>query len=400
MKNDNKKLKNEIKKYKTSEKIELMEQNSDKDRQIHELKKLNEENKRLLNNYKYEKIIQNLNKEMDKKEGIINNLNNKLNSLKLRKRENIFNNSFNLKLNNINNYSNQRYQRNQFHSFSKSNSKKELKKNKSDIFRTGNFFYNLFDEKERNAINTLFDSVEDLNNFKAKIENIEKRNNNVEIMLKNENNELIKKNRQKEEIIRELSEKDKENLKRINDCKLQLKTNQNINDRLEKIIKRKDETENIYIELVKRKEEEVQKLIKEKQILIETIQKNKEDIRRINMLKNKEKDLKSFKDELGIINVIDVDKVLKPRKKTYTSPLSIQKNDYLYFKGLSPMNKENESQEENEDSEESRESKEIKESKESKESKEKKIVKIKQNQVKEEKTNERKYRLCKCKKEK
>ena len=402
LKNDNKKLKDEIKKYKTSEKVELIKQNNDKDRQIHELKKLNEENKRLLNNLKYEKIIKNLNKEMDKKEEIINNLNDKLNTFKLRRRENIFNNSFNLKLNNINNYSNQRYPNNQFHSFSRLDSKKELKKNKSDILKRGNTFYTLFDEKERNAINTLFDSVEDLNNFKAKIENIEKRNNNVEIMLKNENNELIRKNRQKEEIIRELNEKEKENLKRISDCKLQLKTNQNINDRLEKIIKRKDETENIYIELIKKKEEEVQKLINEKQMLIETIQKNKEDIRRLNMMKNREKDLQSFKDELGVINVLDIDKVLKPRKKSYTLPLSIQKNDYLYFKGLPSMNRVSETQEEDEDSKESTESKESRESKESesKESKEKKIVNIKPKQIKEEKKDERKYRLCKCKKEK
>ena len=137
-------------------------------------------------------------------------------------------------------------------------------------------------------------------------------------------------------------------------------------------------------------------------MLIETIQKNKEDIRRLNMMKNREKDLQSFKDELGVINVLDIDKVLKPRKKSYTLPLSIQKNDYLYFKGLPSMNRVSETQEEDEDSKESTESKESRESKESesKESKEKKIVNIKPKQIKEEKKDERKYRLCKCKKEK
>jgi hypothetical protein len=237
---------------------------------------------------------------------------------------------------------------------------RELKKNKSDIFKSGSNFYNLFDEKERNAINTLFDSTEELNNFKAKIENIEKRNDHYERMLKNENNELLKKNRQKEEIIRELNEKEKEHLKRINDCKVQLITNRNVNDKLEKIIKRKDETENIYRELLKRKEDEVQKLLQEKIKLIEAIQKNRKDLRRVNMLKSRDKDLQSFKDELGVINVIDVDKYLKPKKNEFSSSLLIQKNDDIYYKGLPTMDRVLETEDENEESSLSKERRIIK----------------------------------------
>ena len=362
LKNDIRRLKSEIRKYKTVEKIELLDQNCEKDRQIHDLKKLNEEQKRLLDDFKYEQLILHINNEMDKKEGIINSLNNKLTSLslKMKNRESPMNSSFNSKFNYINNYSAQRNKRNLFHSFSKSNVNRELKKNKSDIFKSGSNFYNLFDEKERNAINTLFDSTEELNNFKAKIENIEKRNDHYERMLKNENNELLKKNRQKEEIIRELNEKEKEHLKRINDCKVQLITNRNVNDKLEKIIKRKDETENIYRELLKRKEDEVQKLIQEKIKLIEAIQKNRKDLRRVNMLKSRDKDLQSFKDELGVINVIDVDKYLKPKKNEFSSSLLIQKNDDIYYKGLPTMDRVLETEDENEESSLSKERKIIK----------------------------------------
>ena len=299
---------------------------------------------------------------MDKKEGIINSLNNKLTSLslKMKNRESPMNSSFNSKFNYINNYSAQRNKRNLFHSFSKSNVNRELKKNKSDIFKSGSNFYNLFDEKERNAINTLFDSTEELNNFKAKIENIEKRNDHYERMLKNENNELIKINNEKDEIIKGLNIKEKEHLKRINDCKVQLITNRNVNDKLEKIIKRKDETENIYRELLKRKEDEVQKLIQEKIKLIEAIQKNRKDLRRVNMLKSRDKDLQSFKDELGVINVIDVDKYLKPKKNEFSSSLLIQKNDDIYYKGLPTMDRVLETEDENEESSLSKERRIIK----------------------------------------
>ena len=46
-------------------------------------------------------------------------------------------------------------------------------------------------------------------------------------------------------------------------------------------------------------------------------------------MKNKEKDLLSFREELGVINIIDVDKVLRMDKKF--SPLSILKTDELNY---------------------------------------------------------------------
>ena len=159
---------------------------------------------------------------------------------------------------------------------------------------------------------------------------------------------------------KELNEKEKEHLKRINDCKVQLITNRNVNDKLEKIIKRKDETENIYRELLKRKEDEVQKLIQEKIKLIEAIQKNRKDLRRVNMLKSRDKDLQSFKDELGVINVIDVGKYLKPKKNEFSSSLLIQKNDDIYYKGLPTMDRVLETEDENEESSLSKERRIIK----------------------------------------
>ena len=46
-------------------------------------------------------------------------------------------------------------------------------------------------------------------------------------------------------------------------------------------------------------------------------------------MKNKGKDLKSFNDEIGTINIIDIEKILKPRKKVFSLLLSIEKNEEI-----------------------------------------------------------------------
>ena len=358
-----KKLKSDIKQYNNVEKVELLNENREKDREINNLKRINEEQKRiiddlkklngeqkrLLDDFKYEQLILHINNEMDKKEGIINDLNNKLNSLslKIKDKENKMNKVINLKFNNINNYSAQKNKRNEFHSLCRCRLKSDLLNNNSQILRPRSNFYKLFDEKERNAINALFESNEELNDFKAKIANIEKRN--YERIKKNKNNELVEMYKQKEEIIRELNKKEKEILKRINDCKIQLRTNPKINEELEKIIKKKDELENIYRELLKRKEEEIQKLIQDKIKAKEILQKNSKDIRGINMIKREDEDLQSFKDELGEINEIDIDKNIKPKNNMSSSSLLIQKNDDINYKGLSNMDRMLENKEENEE---------------------------------------------------
>ena len=358
-----KKLKSDIKQYNNVEKVELLNENREKDREINNLKRINEEQKRiiddlkklngeqkrLLDDFKYEQLILHINNEMDKKEGIINDLNNKLNSLslKIKDKENKMNKVINLKFNNINNYSAQKNKRNEFHSLCRCRLKSDLLNNNSQILRPRSNFYKLFDEKERNAINALFESNEELNDFKAKIANIEKRN--YERIKKNKNNELVEMYKQKEEIIRELNKKEKEILKRINDCKIQLRTNPKINEELEKIIKKKDELENIYRELLKRKEEEIQKLIQDKIKAKEILQKNSKDIRGINMIKREDEDLQSFKDELGEINEIDIDKNIKPKNNMSSSSLLIQKNDDIIYKGLSNMDRLLENKEENEE---------------------------------------------------
>ena len=68
LRNDIKNLKRELKRLTTFETIALIEQNNEKDKQISELKKLNEEQKRLSYNFKYEKIIQYLKKRIKKKD--------------------------------------------------------------------------------------------------------------------------------------------------------------------------------------------------------------------------------------------------------------------------------------------------------------------------------------------
>ena len=358
-----KKLKSDIKQYNNVEKVELLNENREKDREINNLKRINEEQKRiiddlkklngeqkrLLDDFKYEQLILHINNEMDKKEGIINDLNNKLNSLslKIKDKENKMNKVINLKFNNINNYSAQKNKRNEFQTLCRCRLKSDLLNNNSQILRPKSNFYKLFDEKERNAINALFESNEELNDFKAKIANIEKRN--YERIKKNKNNELVEMYKQKEEIIRELNKKEKEILKRINDCKIQLRTNPKINEELEKIIKKKDELENIYRELLKRKEEEIQKLIQDKIKAKEILQKNSKDIRGINMIKREDEDLQSFKDELGEINEIDIDKNIKPKNNMSSSSLLIQKNDDINYKGLSNMDRMLENKEEKEE---------------------------------------------------
>ena len=176
-------------------------------------------------------------------------------------------------------------------------------------------------------------------------------------MLKNENNELIKINNEKDEIIKGLNIKEKEHLKRINDCKIQLWTNRNLNNKLEKMIKTKDETENVYRELLKRKDEEIQNLIQAKIISSEKIKDNRKE----KMLKKKEEDIQSFKDELGVINVIDIDKILKPKKNKFSSSLLVQKNNDIYYKGLSNMDRMMETKDENEEKKEENDIKEDKE---------------------------------------
>ena len=55
-------------------------------------------------------------------------------------------------------------------------------------------------------------------------------------------------------------------------------------------------------------------------------------------MKNKEKDLQSFLDEIGIINVIDIESILKPNKKFPQSSLLIQNKEEITFTGIVTSN--------------------------------------------------------------
>ena len=63
---------------------------------------------------------------------------------------------------------------------------KDKDKEKSNFYSSGKNFYKLFNDSERKAISVLFNSAEDLNNFKQKISIIENRNKRTENTLKNE----------------------------------------------------------------------------------------------------------------------------------------------------------------------------------------------------------------------
>ena len=67
------------------------------------------------------------------------------------------------------------------------------------------------------------------------------------------------------------------------------------------------------------------------------------------MIKREDEDLQSFKDELGEINEIDIDKNIKPKNNMSSSSLLIQKNDDINYKGLSNMDRMLENKEENEE---------------------------------------------------
>jgi len=159
--------------------------------------------------------------------------------------------------------------------------------------------------------------------FKEEVQDLKKKNKELEIETDNKIKELEVKNQLKFKIIKKkvmnhLTEA-KENMIKYNIEHMDINS-QLINYRNNKL------AEKINIQ-----NKGIKKLTEEKNKLMETIKQSKEDIDKINIMKNKEKDIQSFRDELGVINVIDVEKILKIDKKFPSFSLSIQKNEDISF---------------------------------------------------------------------
>ena len=90
----------------------------------------------------------------------------------------------------------------------------------------------------------------------------------------------------------------------------------------------------------------------------------KTDIDKINIEKNKEKELKELKDEIGVIKIIDVNNYLNINKKFSEENLEVQKGIEHYFNGkkIKVRNiSENDKNETNGDSNENKKKKKKKE---------------------------------------
>jgi len=209
--------------------------------------------------------------------------------------------------------------------FEEKHKDKDHTKENSNFYSSGKNFYKLFNDTERKAISVLFNSAEDLNNFKKKISIIENRNNRTEELLKNEKRELSKMNSDKDEKINIYNKKIEENERRINQFQNQLKNQKKLNTNLMKKSQKQEEVEKIYKEIINQKEEQIKKLKDENTKLNNILETMKTDVDKVNIEKSKEKELKELNDEIGIIQIIDVNKVLNIEKKFSIEILQIQK---------------------------------------------------------------------------
>ena len=127
------------------------------------------------------------------------------------------------------------------------NSKHNIKNEKSNtlkFYESGRNFYKLFSEEERRAIALLFKNEDDLNNFKEKISIMENKNNEVETKLRNNNKDLLKIINEKDEEIEILKAQIKQNdgdkfdsiLKKLNDYEKELKSKNELIEKLQKEI--------------------------------------------------------------------------------------------------------------------------------------------------------------------
>ena len=364
---DNKKLKDEIESLKKTTNKDLQEQLQSKINEINILNKEKKELKEKFNEYKYadktineyknknlllRETIDRLNIKHDELLKKINNLNEKL----IPKKEE---NKDPKKMN-------EKKKLNEQRSSSVINIKKEKEKEKekNKFYCSGNNFYKLFNDSEQKAFSRLFKSEQDLNNFKKKIHIIEKRNNKQETVLKNDNKELSKQNEINQKRIINFNEKMKDNERKIKEYQNQIKNQKNINTNLIKQNKKIIVIEKNYIEIINKKEEEIKSLKEENNKLNEILSQMKTDVEKINIEKSKEKELKELKDEIGVIEIIDVNKYLNITKKFSIEYLQEQRGIEHSFNGKkSKMNNKQHDNDKNENNGDNNENKKKKKKK-------------------------------------
>ena len=350
LKHDNKKLRNTIKKLQTAETMEIFKTIEEKNSEINELKTKNKEQEYEIKSLKYSKNkIKLLNEEVSKRERII---------LKYKKKEKDFlysnrklteektNSNIKNKSLMINKKLNFPKLTNRSNSMVKIKQEEKKKEKKNEFFISGKNFYKLFDEKEREAIINGFSSQQDLNKFNEKIEIIGNRNKSIEKMMKNENNQLTKENRIKNTKIVDLEEKNKLFERNISGLQNQLKNQKIINEKLEKQINKFNDEKNNYIEIIKQKDEEINKIKAENNKLMSSMKENKKDIDQEQIRKNQEKEMKSFIDELGIIKVYDINKILNKDIKFTDSSLKKIIGEQFSYHGVTTSIKETEDKKE------------------------------------------------------
>ena len=328
---------------------------------------LNEENRKLkdeINQLKYsEKTIENLKKKIILLNDTINRLNEKNVSLKEE------NKNYKIQLNNNtsdNNTNLTNIQDNKLKQIASKNSSKKnsklliqnsqnVSKVKRIIFHqrsasvknfakrnikfcsTTKNFYKLFNQSEQKAISTLFESKEDLDNFKQKINILENRNSTSEKQLNNEIKGLKKAISEKDEQIKYLNIKIKGDNAKIKILKNNSKEKEshNLKENKKKSIETEKTEKNLkdfgFKEKSKNKNEQIEKL----NLIIEGLKK---ELNNYYYEKKKEKEFDNLNIEIGLDGLIDVKKIISDKTKKFKEKtLKISKNESeLFFQGIAP----------------------------------------------------------------
>ena len=336
-----------------------------------EINTLSEENKKLkeeINQLKYsEKTIENLKKKIIILNDTINRLNEKNDSIKEENKNyklQINNNIGDINSNANNNISNisdnklkQITQNNHNKKHTKlliqssenmakpkriifnerSTSVKNLVKRNIKFCSTTKHFYKLFNESEQKAISTLFESKEDLDNFKQKINILENRNSFSEKQLNNEIKGLKKAINEKDEQIKYLNIKIKGDNAKINSLK-----NNNSKELINKTLKEnrsKNKSPEVernlrafgFKEKSKTKNEQIEKL----NLIIEGLKK---ELNKYYYEKSKEKEIDNLNIEIGLQGLVDVKKIVSDKTKKFKQKiLKVTKNEVdIFLKGVPP----------------------------------------------------------------
>ena len=128
---------------------------------------------------------------------------------------------------------------------------------------------------------------------------------------------------------------------KINEYQNQINNQKNINDNLLKQSKKQIKIEKGYIEMINKKDEEIKKLKEDNFKLNNTLEQMKTDIERVNIEKNKAKELKDLRDEIGVIEIIDVNKFLNINKKFSIESLKFQRGIEHFYIGNKINNNNN-----------------------------------------------------------